>query len=519
MKRSKRNICMLLIMLTVFGAGIFAIPAKAGLSDIVIDRTTYTDELDGSIWNNPDGDIVIEKDVLVFENTSTDTTRLVTKSAVQSNKEVEELVKVQTSLQFTNLPKGEMFALALGVQRIEAMQGETGNVEVAFSNDGGLKATIIYYNDSGEAVTLGEPKVCGTLRGKTKLEAVLTTQQQLIVTVNGKKLWTVEIPVTGEGRVGFLQTGSCGVRLSDTKIVSHLYETPENCDINEEFATEGFNANLLTSKMQGASYVCWPSGTGIETKEGNSVFRYTNAGECYIGTKYAYSNFELSFDVPYMQRQNVLAEDGSISTAASNRFGISYGGEAIDFDYAGYTDAVADVIWFNKNSSITSDRTGKSVDAAGVGYPFFSQECEKGFSVKVVMYDSVVTVSMKWMNEEAYTEMFQYQLSSITPTGYLHIWTNGPTNMSIDNLRIVNKDINPKLVEVDYRSSVIESPDHYVYQPMEKVYAEKQQEDGFNWYILLLSVALICVVGSAMAVGISTMSRRKRKGRDLHEGQ
>lgn len=518
MKRNKTNICIWLLALTAICTGICSMPVQAGLSDIIIDSTTYTDELDGSIWNNPDGDIVIEKDILVFENSSTDTTRLVTKSAVQANKEVEELVKVQTTLQFTSLPKEEVFALALGVQRIEAMQGESGNVEITFANNGGLTAAIIYYNESGEAVTLAKPVTCGNVNGKTTVEAVLTTQQKLTVTVNGKTLWTVEVPVSGEGRVGFLQTGACGVRISNTKIVSHLYESPENCDIYEEFTTDGFNANLLTSKMQGASYVCWPSGTGIETLEGNSVFRYTNAGECYIGTKYAYSNFELSFDVPYMQRENVLTEDGSISTAKSNRFGISYGGEAIDFDYAGYTDAVADVIWFNKNSTITSDRTGKTVDAASLGYPFFSADYNKGFSVKIVMKDSVVTVSMKWVDEQAYTELFQYQLSSITPTGYLHVWTNGPTNMAIDNLRIVNKDINPKLVEVDYKSSVIEGPADYEYQPMEKVYESEQHEEGFNWYLILFTVALVCVVGFATAVGISAISKQKRKGNESCEG-
>ena len=40
-------------------------------------------------------------------------------------------------------------------------------------------------------------------------------------------------------------------------------------------------------------------------------------------------------------------------------------------------------------------------------------------------------------------------------------------NMSIDNLVIKNTDVNPKLVEVDYQSSVIEGPKDYDYKPME----------------------------------------------------
>lgn len=503
---------MLLALIAICGS-ICPMSVNAGRSDIIIDKMSYTDELDGSIWNNPDGDIVIEKAVLVFEKTSTDTTRLVTKEAVQANEEIEELVKVQTTMQFTNLPKKKVFSLALGVQGIEAMQGDPGNVELVFANNGSITVSVVSYNETGEAKVLAKPVTCGKLQQKMSVEAVLSTNKKLTVTVNGKQLFLVNIPVTGEGRIGFLQTGSCGVRLSDTKIVSHLYESPENCDIHETFEQEGFNANLITSKMQNASYVCWPSGTAIEMYEGDSVFSYINAGECYIGTKYEYSNFELSFDVPYLQRENVMAEDGSIEVAASHRFGISYGGEAIDFDYAGYMDAVADVIWFNKDSMISSDRAGKVVDAASLGYPYSSKGCDRGFSVKFAMKDSVVTVYMKWLEEEEYKEVFQYQLSTITPTGYLHIWTNGPTNMKIDNLQIVNTDINPKLVEVEYKSSVVEIPEHYEYQPMEKIYKETNTEEEFNWYLILPIVLVVCVIGFGVSVGIERLSKkRKRRG-------
>ena len=40
-------------------------------------------------------------------------------------------------------------------------------------------------------------------------------------------------------------------------------------DIYEDFEKGGFNANLLSSNMQGASGVCWPSGTGIEQYNGS----------------------------------------------------------------------------------------------------------------------------------------------------------------------------------------------------------------------------------------------------------
>lgn len=506
-----------LLMMALFSAGMQVIPAEAGMSNIVLDQSTYTEELDSSVWNNPDGDIVIDNGVLVFEDTSTDSTRLITKTSVQGNEEIDELVNVQTKMKFTSLPAGEKFVIALGVRAIEAMQGDSGNVEITFTNNGGVAASLIYYNEDGEAETLAEATRCGSLNAQIAVEAVVTTQGVLSVKVGGKLLWTVELPVNGEGRVGFLQTGSCGVRLSETKIVSHLYDSPENCDIYEDFETGGFNANLLSSKMQGASYVCWPSGTGIEEYNGSSVFRYTNSGECYVATRYPYSNFEISFDVPYMQRQSVMTEEGDVVIAGSNRFGISYGGNDVDFDYAGYTDAVSDVVWFNKNSTITSDRAKVSVDAAALGFPFFATDCNKGFSIKITMQDSITTVYMKWLEEDNYTEVAKYQLSTTTPTGYLHIWTNGPTNMAIDNLRVVNTDVEPQLVDVEFKTSVIEGTGDYEYQPMEKIYATTNEEAGFNWYLVLLASACVCVVGFGAAVGISVMKKHKRKVGDNSE--
>lgn len=520
MKQNKASkFFFLLLIVALLSAGTKVMPVEAGSSDIIIDEASYTEKLDNTVWNNPDGDIAVKDKTLVFADNSSEYTRLITKTAIKATAEVKEVVNVQSTLQFTKLPKGETFALALGIKKIESLQGDKGNIEISFANNGGLSASLIYYNDGGEAEVLGKAISCGSLTGKIVVEASVNTDKKLTVSINGKKVWEVEIPTSGEGRVGFLQTGSCGVKVSNVKIITHLYESPENCDINEDFEQGGFNANLLTSKMQSASNVCWPSGTGIEEYEGSKVFRYTNAGETYMGTKYTYSNFEISFDVPHLQRKNVLDEEGNLVTSASNRFGISYGGVASDFDYIGYTDGVTDVVWFTNYSTITSMKSGEVVDAATMGYPFFGKECDKGFSVKMTMEDSIVTVYMKWIDEKEYQEVFQYQLSTNTPTGYLHIWSSGPSSMAIDNLKITNTDINPKLVDVDFVSSIIEGPGDYDYQPMEKVYETKEKEESFNWYLVLLIVAAVCAISLGAVVNIVMARNKKRRAGDTDEVQ
>lgn len=520
MKRNKiTKVFSFLLVVTLLSAGIYHMPVEAGSSDIIIDSSTYAEGLDNSVWNNPDDDITIEQNTIVFGSTSSEFTRLITKTAVKGTAEVEELVKAEATMQFTSLPKGETFAIALGVKKIESLQGDIGNIEIGFTNNGGLNASVIYYNEDGDAEVLVGEKKCGSLTGKNSVEIVVTTKQLLTVKVNGNKICSVELPISGEGRIGFVQTGSCGAKLSNVRIISHLYDSPENCDIYEDFENEGFNANLITAKMRGASYVCWPSGTAIEEYNGSKVFKTTNAGETYIGTKYTYSNFELSFDVPYLQRQNVLDEEGNQITAMSNRFGISYGGVASDFDYTGYTDGVTDVLWFTSYSTITSMKTAETVDAAVLGYPFFKKDCDKGFSVKMTMQDSVVTVYMKWIDENQYKEVFKYQTSTMTPTGYLHIWADGPSNLAIDNLKIVNKDLNPKLADVEFKTSIIEDPGDFDYQPMEKVYKTQEVDKGFNWYIIIPIVAAVCVASFGTVVGISAVKNKKRKVVDNHEVQ
>ena len=509
----------LLLIAALLFTGTKVMPVEAGSSDIIIDETSYTEKLDNTVWNNPDGDIVVKDKTLVFTDNSSEYTRLITKTAVKATAEVKEVVNVQSTLQFTKLPKGKTFALALGIKKIESLQGDKGNIEISFVNKEGLSASLIYYNEEGDAKELGKAINCGSLSGKISIDVSVNQDKILTAVINGKQAWKVELPVSGEGRVGFLQTGSCGVKISNVKIISHLYDSPENCNIEEDFETGGFNANLLTSKMQSASNVCWPSGTGIEEYEGSKVFRYTNAGETYMGTKYTYSNFEISFDVPHLQRKNILDEEGNLVTSASNRFGISYGGVASDYDYVGYTDGVTDVIWFTNYSTITSMKSGEVVDAATLGYPFFSKECDKGFSVKMKMEDSVVTVYMKWIDESKYKEIFKYQLSTNTPTGYLHIWSSGPSSMAIDNLKIVNTDINPKLVDVDFKTSIIEGPGDYDYQPMEKIYETKEKKEGFDWYLVLLIVAAVCVISLSIIANIVITKNKKRGEGDANETQ
>ena len=139
-----------LLVATFLLTGILSMPVEAGSSDIIIDASTYAEELDNSVWNNPDSDLTISNNTIVFDNSSSDVTRLITKTAVKATAEVEELVKAQATMQFTSLPANERFVMALGVKKIESLQGEPGNVEITFANNGGLTVSVVYYNEDGD---------------------------------------------------------------------------------------------------------------------------------------------------------------------------------------------------------------------------------------------------------------------------------------------------------------------------------------------------------------------------------
>ena len=131
------------------------------------------------------------------------------------------------------------------------------------------------------------------------------------------------------------------------------------------------------------------------------------------------------------------------------------------------------------------------------------------------MIDSVVTVGMKWIDEDVFTEIMRYQVSKKTPTGYVHIWTTASVaNMSIDNLSIVNKDDNPNLVEVEYASGLVTAPKDFDYKPLECVY-EETGENGWSPYVLIPAVAAICAVVFVIAMFVKT--RKERRGGDNDE--
>lgn len=504
MKKQIKRIFSMAAGLVVLGTSV--LPAQAGLSELVTDSASYEKEINNALWKNRDEDIVLKNGKIVFPNNSTETTSLITKTAAKKSEYLDVLVKAKGTLEFQKLPKGEQFIFAMGLGSVESFSAEKGNLEIQFTNDGGIKATVKAYAEEGDGTVLGKDISCGDLKQRIQVEAQISNDQKLTLKMNGKEVVKKEIPVTGEGRVGFLQSGSCGVLLSDVEVVAYRYDRPENVNSTEDFEKGTINTNVWSSKMPFPCYTYLPSGTNIVEEDGNYVFQFQNSGGAYLGTKYQYSNFELTFDVPYLQRKHVQDKEGNILTPKCDNFAVCIGAETSECSATEYTNAY-DLIIFSGSSTVTSWNTKQFADASAAGYPYFSADCEKGFSVKVEVIDAVVTVSMKWLDETKYTEVFKYQVKRENPLGYVQIWTTAAVaNLSVDNVRIVNKDKDPNLTEVDFKSGKIEKPADFAYEPVVQKEKPLEKESGFSWYWIPAGTAGICL----LVVILTALTRKKK---------
>lgn len=515
MKRKEKKakfIKMLCSALTfaIVGVAVWGLDAQAGSNDVVLDNSSFAENLNTSKWNNPDEDVLIQDNKMIFPENSTGDTRVITQGAVKTSDQYDTLLTGTYTMKVTNLPEGKRFVIAFGLDNVESICEEAESVEVAFVNDSGLKVQVVAYDETGERQVLQEAKTCGITVGKSfKVEAEITSDMRLKVIVNGQSIYNEKVPVNMEGRMGFLQTGSCEAEISEVNMRIYRYETPENCNITEDFENGTININALASKMiNTCSY--YPAGVHVEEYDGSKVLMFRNVGCGYIGTTYRYSNFEITFDIPYMLHSSDLREDGSIKAPANYGFAVAYGGDSQHYDHFGFETA-ADAIVFSGTDVYSYKYPEQKVGFADKN--FYDKDKNEGFSVKITVKDTILTLEMKALKASEYEKILSYQIGEVTPTGNVHIWSTGQSNFAIDNLSIVNKDEGAQLIDVDYQSGIVEKQPDWEYEPMNASYLEEAEEQG-EWitYIPLLSAAVVGVV--LLAISLLVVKLRKRPGKE-----
>ena len=108
------------------------------------------------------------------------------------------------------------------------------------------------------------------------------------------------------------------------------YDRPENTNYKETFEEGIYNKNLFTTAYYGS--VRTPSCLAVEEYKGSNVLMFRNTGRCYFGTKQKFSNFELTFDIPFFSRETVKDKEGNVILAPCDTACISIGDVAQDFN-------------------------------------------------------------------------------------------------------------------------------------------------------------------------------------------
>lgn len=483
--------------------------AYAGHSRVTVDSSSYAEEINTAIWTNPESDVVVKDGKLCFTKESTKYSRLITKSMVQQDLDSDELVSVSMALHLKSMPKKGAFILGFGLGSIESFSGEANQVEVAFVNNGGLQVELRSYDESAKENKIAKGKGAGfSLGSKADIHVSVKNNQSITVKVNGRVVMSEKLPFLPEGSVGFFQTGACEVEIEDLGIFSYKYDRPENCDFEEKFDNDSYNANLLFSKAAASAYV--PSSMSVEEYDGDYVMYYENSGAAQISTQYQYSNFELTFDVPYLLRKNIEDEMENVLFEKSLWFGISFGDEMMEMADNGYIYS-PEMVYFDKDSIVKSFSQGYVPVAQSDKYPFFAEDETRGFSVKISVVDAHVSIGMKWLDEKNFTTIGEFDtVDGQTPLGYVHIWTCGPANFAIDNIAMKNLDLNPNLIEVDYKTSKFDVPADYEYQEEELIFRKTDKEQEFNWYLVIpgATVLGLLVVG---VTALITVGKRRRE--------
>ena len=506
MRRGKKIFHVLLIAVLLCISMLQPIHVEAGLSETVIDSSM----LDGTNWSNPDEDVVIKEGKILFTKNGTEYSRYISRAVAKMDEKNEKLVTVSSAVTFQSIPNGKAFIIALGLSSIEATSGEAGNIEVAFSNNGGIKVGVTVYDENGNAVSVVSPKVCNiAMKHVADVTVEISTDSKIKVLVNGSNVCSGTLPVSGEGRVGFMQTGICEVEIANVKMTQYGYERPENVNVDTDFEEGALDISALNAKVLELE-ASFPRGQYIEQYNGSNVFVFKNVYYSYLGTNYQYSNFEISFDVPYVNTETVYNEDGSLKEAGQTSIAVAFGGEQSKWQIVDGWMKAGETIFFHKDS-VYSYNNREEWNAVLTEKYFTTKD--RGFSVKLKVVDGLVEAGIKWMDENDFHTVLTYKMKSALPTGYIHIWAPEAGQCAIDNLKITNLDDTPNIIETEFKSGKWEYPEDTVYEPTQATYLEVDAEKNvlqLSWYYLIPAAALVSVI----AVVITMVATRKRKGKE-----
>ena len=523
------------------------VTANAGKSEQkVITEEMYKEELSNQKWYFT-RDIAQEEGKIVFKKDITNAASKIVSVILANDLRamgIETCINGTLKVKVTEALSGE-FYIGFGLDRPYSEVNSASAICLYANGDAvGLKVQNFAGDNAGVVYTAPTTYAYGE---EIVIDFDVLSVGSMYLAVNETTLLNYDnaTAVETNGYFGFGQSAASSVEIYDAEIRAATYDTPTNSDFTETFS-DGFNASLLYSEGSNSGYYT-PEKVVCE----DGVLKFTNVTVTgYISTRYEYSNFSMTYDIPHIQRQAELDDEGIVRTPATNWMGVSIGCASVKTTSA---VAVAQSLFFfmmpvyvegravsMSCTLLNNYKTLKTTSVSGENNFFAvengldSEGKERGVNLKVEMIDGVLQVFMKYEGESVnrYVKIFDYDLG-YTPLGYVQIWGYGDAftyvqqniaegkeslcaNYWIDNLKIENKDQQAKLIEVGFTSSKFPEQTDFVYVDQwdnraETLFSAEAPKKKRGWLIALcITVPVVAALGT---VGTVWFIKKKKGGK------
>ncbi len=407
---------------------------------------------------------------------------------------VSYLYRASFDVYLDSLADGGVFRICSGLSSVGASPTSKGALSIDIEKAYGAIFLSVHehYGEEMETLLLPKQEVASLTMG-TKVRFAIDVENAGKITLkiaNKTILNGASLLESGTGYFGFVSEGDNKVRISSMEVYGYTYNAPENVpDYLETFDQEpgSYNANYFYSSSDASPVT--PSYLAVDKDVG--ALHFSNVSAAQISTKYMYSNFEMEFSIPQLQRLPAYDDDGVLTSPITTGFGIGWGIED-PMSSAGQTWANSTWLHF-ENIAINSeiDHSVPNETPRVLVYSarqarhyttltsnFFDPNEKRIPTLKTRLVNGVLDVYIRYDDEEYGDAIFHYDLGE-TAEGYLRILTLGDSaipakglayasvsNFSIDDWSIKNLDAEAYRQEtsVDYRSNGIEGGKDFQYE-------------------------------------------------------
>lgn len=406
---------------------------------------------------------------------------------------VAYLYRASFDVYLDSLAAGGVFKICSGLPSVSSSSDNKGVLSIDIEKAYGAIFLSVHehYGEGMETVILPKQEVASLAIG-TKVRFAIDVENAGKMTLkiaNKTILDGASLLESGTGYFGFMSEGDNKVLVSSMEVYGYTYNAPENVpDYLETFDQEpgAYNANYFYSASDASPVT--PSYLAVDKDVG--ALHFSNVSAAQISTKYMYSNFEMEFSIPQLQRLPTYDENGVLTSPITTGFGIGWGIED-PMSSAGQTWANSTWLHFeniainstldhstpNKSSRVLVYSARKARHYTTLTSNFFDPNEKRIPTLKTRLVNGVLDVYIRYDDGEYGDAIFHYDLGE-TAEGYLRILTLGDnaipekglayasiSNFSIDDWSIKNLDAEAYRQEtsVDYRSNGIEGGKDFQY--------------------------------------------------------